>query len=268
MWIASCVIAYQLGRRGSSPGTPVVTGDSGAVQTGGAASGRKLTHRQRATADRLVEFVQTLDGDQLDRLLPEMVAGMDSRQVENMLGRIATEVPNGPRRRLARLELLEQWGRLDAGAAFDHISGLDDPKMRHDLKWRVIEGVASVDPRTALAAVDAIQSDAVAPGPEWAQEEPAAIMWRGLAASRDPEAALNVIADLHEAPLASRNGPPLDAASAITAVFENHPQKVIEWVESLPPGELRDRATAGLMDSWSEHDPDSAQLWLAGQPIR
>jgi hypothetical protein len=210
--------------------------------------------RRIGTQNRFISFSQTLGGDELARLLPEITDKMSLAQVQSTLQRLMAEVDPGPNRRIARFELLRRWAQLNSRAAFDYIAELDDPKMRHDLRLKAIEGWASIDPTAALEFALETEEALLAKSQEAA--------WTGFAATRDMDAAFRFVSTL------ATDSSPDDSwtvAMAVGTLYHNDDLAVTAWVEDLPPGKLRDEALEGMSAEWGKYDPAAAAIWYEEQ---
>jgi len=255
-WLATLFVAYQIGERGRSPTSSLSNqaSNQGSLLPGERAGsrGRDFNETRRIGAEnRFVIFSQTLGGDELARILPEITDKMDLGQVQATLKRLFEEVDPGPSRRIARFELMGRWAQLDSAAAFDHIAELNDPKMRHDLRLKGIEGWASVAPAAALAYAREAEDELVA--------KSMAAAWAGFSTARDLESAFEFVPTLASEP---SPGGVWTVSNAVEALYHNDDIAVISWIQGLAPGPVREQAVRGLVGQWARHDPESAAEWV------
>ncbi|MFM1561802.1 MAG: hypothetical protein ACKJSK_21055 [Roseibacillus sp.] len=256
-WLATMVVAYQVGdesRGAVSPERDAVRSQETSSSSGDArfALVSEFNETRRlGTENRFVRFAQTLGGDELARILPELTDKMSLSQVQSILKRLFEEVNPGPARRSARFELIGRWAQLDPQAALAHIADLSDPKMRHDLRLKGIEGWASQDPAAALEF--ALEAD-----DELVEKSKEAVK-AGFAETRDLDSAFKFISSL----ASDRNPDPgWTVAQGVEALYHNDDLAVIVWVERLAPGPVRDQAMIGMVGQWGLHDPESAAEWI------
>ena len=268
LWVLCCVTAFWFGRHQAAgeaapgPSTGQTSGAIGAPVSSGSALGDALRSADGETltglpnigaVGRLLSFARHLSTEELERLLPEITENMTEAEVREALRRLLDEVEPGPARRLARLELVDRWGQLDAMAAMLEIEGLDEPALRDSLKKRVIHGWASVDPRAAHHWIQGAQNLP----PEAIQS-----IWRGIAHTKDLPGALAFIQEL--GPGTNQYSEPYEKWDAYMVLHDHYrkdPETVTKWVESLPPGQLRSRTLLSTVDQWARHDPQAALAW-------
>ena len=259
IWFASMVVAFQLG--GTT--APKEKNSSSAPGASTPEAGPRITEsppgklpwnetRVRAVGNRFITFTETLDGDELARILPEITDKMSLAQVRATLTRLVENVDPGPTRRIARIELIRRWAQLDPKDSFAHIEQLDDPKMRHDLRLKGVEGWASVDPEGAL--VYALDAD-----PELKSNLKKSVEL-GFATTRELDTAFAFLSTL-----ASEDSPDptWSVDEAVKALYRNDDLAVIHWIEGMKPSSLRDRALRSMLAQWTQHDPDAAAEWSA-----
>jgi len=256
-WLGTLVVAYQMGGESRVAGTserdPVRSQEAFLSKGGsGSASLSEFNETRRlGTENRFVSFAQTLGGDELARILPELTDKMSLLQVQSILKRLFEEVNPGPARRIARFELIGRWAQLDPEAALAHIADLSDPKMRHDLRLKGIEGWASQEPAAALEFALEAEVELVAKSKEAVKA--------GFAKTRDLDSAFKFITSLGSD---ANPAPGWTVAQGVEALYQNDDQAVILWVERLPPGEVREQAVVGMVNQWARHDPESASQWV------
>lgn len=253
LWVGSVLVAYQVGTRQEEapslldPNSPQTIKLRGTVERA-----RDFNDtRSKGVEHRFIDFASTLGGDQLSRLLPEISDKMTLAQVESTLARLLTDVPPGPGRRAARFELIRRWSQLDPESALGHIEALDDPKMRHDLRLKGIEGWASVDPLHALQYALESDDDLVANSKDAVRQ--------GFATMRDLEAAFAFLPHLvsEESPDKSWT-----VASAVESLFLNDDFALTLWLERLPSGPVREQVLPAFVNQWAQHDPVEASKWV------
>lgn len=255
LWIGSVVAAYQAGthqQEAPSPSTNAPTLSSTKLSGVVERAADFNDTRSRGTENRFLNFASTLGGDQLNRILPEVSDKMTLSQVESTLARLLGEVSPGPGRRTARFELIRRWSQLDPEGALEHITALDDPKMRHDLRLKGIEGWASVDPLHALNY--ALESD-----DELLAKSTTAVR-QGFATMRNLDAAFAFLPHL-----ASNESPDESwtVTTAVEALYLNDDFAVTLWLERLSAGAVRDQALPAIVAQWARHDPEEADKWVA-----
>jgi hypothetical protein len=239
-------------RGGEDPAARSVAG--GALQLEGdkedKGQDRRRVNRKVNTVGRFISFTRRLSRDELLRLLPEVSEKMNLAEVREALARLQDMRP-GPGRRLATFELIGRWAQLDPEAALAHIADLSDPKMRHDLRLKGIEGWASQEPAAALEFALEAEVELVAKSKEEVKA--------GFAKTRDLDSAFKFITSLASD---ANPAPGWTVAQGVEALYQNDDQAVILWVERLPPGEVREQAVVGMVNQWARHDPDSASQWV------
>lgn len=258
VWVASMFVAFQVGE-GQRAAHSEPWEDLNPEQTRGLSSGGiEIADyfnetRRRGAQSRFLVFAQTLGGDELSRILPEITDKMSLDQVQSTLRRLFEEVEPGPSRRTARFELIRRWAQLEPEAALGHVGDLDDPKMRHDLRLKGLEGWASIDPAAALEFARDSESELIALSKE--------AVWTGFAATRDLDLAFAFVETLAEKGEGAGADKAWTVSKAVEALFHNDDLAVIRWVEKLEPGALREQAVSGLIEQWTLHDPEAAREW-------
>lgn len=259
-WLATLVGAYQIGggsRAAVIPERDPVSSQKASLASGDAGSAWQSEFneaRRLGTENRFVRFAQTIGGDELARILPELTDKMSLSQVQSILKRIFEEVNPGPARRIARFELIGRWAQLDPEAALGHIADLSDPKMRHDLRLKGIEGWASMEPAAALEFALEADEELVAKSKDAVKA--------GFAKTRDLDSAFKFITSLASE---ANPDPGWTVAQGVEALYQNDDQAVVLWVERLPPGEVREEAVVGMVKPWARHDPEAASQWVEEQ---
>lgn len=260
-WLLSLWIAFALGQ--SRVPTEEVLADSAFDQQGQAElrsagsskDGDTHTRGNSHTVARFIASTRNLRIDELARLLPEITEKMEIEDVHAAFARLAKLRPSAARR-VAMLQLMDRFGQLQGAEALTHLEQMADlePQFHKDMAHHAIKGWTSVDPSAAHAHLMG--------SPEFDKVALQAV-WEGMAKSHDLEKTLAFIEEL--GPGSNQYSHPYeiwDIYMTLHELFRKNDRAVISWVESLPPGETRNRAFHSIVDQLARHDPEAAKEWI------
>lgn len=270
VWLLTGVCAFLLGygksdridrSQGEKHGDPNSSDgrrSSAAADAAKDSSKSRRAHRKANTVGRFISVTRRLSDDELVRLLPEITEKMSLAEVLEAFARLE-KVRAGPGRRLAKLELINRYGQLDAQGAFKQIEAMAEaePELRIELVYQAVKGWASVDPAKAHAHVLNTKGS---------NKESLRAVWEGLAKTNDLAKTLAYITEL--GPGSNGYSQPYeiwDVYMTLHELFAKDDKTVIAWVEELPPGETRDRSFHSIVDQLARHDPVAAKEWIDEQ---
>jgi hypothetical protein len=147
--------------------------------------------------------------------------------------------------------LISQWARIDGEAALGAAAGIDEPKLRYELRESALRNWARGNPE---AAYDFARRNPNKDLPDNRME----LVFDGLGRSH-PEKALAFF-DAHRADLEKQG----DRASMVfDELYERggHDQ-LVAWAERQPAGKMRDMALNRIIDRWARYDPAAARDWM------
>lgn len=260
-WLLTVWVAFVFGNkvtektqeasaRGTESGEATSLGSNEGSKEGEVAS-RENPH----AVARFISSTRNLRVDELERLLPEITEKMEIAEVHAAFARLAKLRPSASRK-TAMLQLMDRFGQLEGEKALSYLSQLEDLDhgFRRDMTHHAVKGWTSVDPSAAHAHLTSHPGfDKVA----------LRAVWEGIAKTHDLEKALAFIEEL--GPGSNQYSEPYeiwDIYMTLHDLYRKDDQAIISWVESLPPGETRNRAFHSTVDRLARHDPEAAKKWI------
>jgi hypothetical protein len=247
LWLATVAAAYWAGTAGGkretvrpAAGLPPVQTLAGLMVPGSPRTAEQAlaSERQRASDDGAPDD----EGD-----LPKDLTSDDCRR---RFASIAL-MPPGRERNMEYYRLISQWARIDGEAALGAAAGIDEPKLRYELRESALRNWARGNPE---AAYDFARRNPNKDLPDNRME----LVFDGLGRSH-PEKALAFF-DAHRADLEKQG----DRASMVfDELYERggHDQ-LVAWAERQPAGKMRDMALNRIIDRWARYDPAAARDWM------
>lgn len=177
--------------------------------------------------------------------LASLFTGWTESDPQTALASAATLEPEVDRK-TSSAAIVRAWAKTDAGAALEayRSGGLDDVRVLSE----VLESLAATDPSTAVAALEALpQGDFARCSPrvaiQWAKHDPsAALSWamqHGLGIGPQVEEETRVE---HQALRRMTSITERFLGSPLKSALDSQPDATLAWMQSLPPGAVRDQA--------------------------
>jgi hypothetical protein len=247
-WLATLALGVWIGRGADSPSP----GDQ-AEDTPQDRLALASTSSRSVAPDTALLSLAKYGGDRDGLRSPRELARALNLEEVKAAAATLEELDASPSQVVALKAVLERWAQLDPFEAMSYASGVEAPKRRHDAKLSVLRGWGGTDP---AAALDYIQANPH----ETEMGEAKEAIFDGLETG-DMGVAFDFLDSVNTPGTSFGN----EAYFAVQELFLRNDRAVIDWVGTLAPGEVRDRAIYSLMDEWARYDPESARTWLEGQ---